>query len=388
MDIETISSERGKYVFLFSDCVPVKGHAASAIYDLTRGRISTFPSEYYALLESFREHRLGELLDALSADDRPSFLEFLEFLFDNEYACMRNDPGAFPAIPSGWDAPCVIQNAIIDVDARHHDYGKLVAELDALGCQHLQLRSYSLLFGVAELVALARLCHGTSIQTLQAILMHDPARSDDDYAAVVTANPIVYSLILHSANDDRKLVVDRGARGSSAVLSAVEISFSPKKLESHQDCGTITVGALLAPSTPTFTELHHFNGCLNRKVSVDASGQVRNCPAMAKSFGHHGEVALAEVVAQAGFQKAWRARKDEIQVCRDCPYRYACTDCRAFLEDPDAEDSKPLKCGYDPYTDSWTDWRARPQAMATMEEYRKRRHLPVLTQQTLGHGER
>jgi SPASM domain peptide maturase of grasp-with-spasm system len=202
--------------------------------------------------------------------------------------------------------------------------------------------------------------------------------SDDDYAAVVTSNRIIGSLILHSANEDRRLVVDRGTRGSSAALTAVEIKLSTKKLESHLDCGTITTGALLVPSTPTFNELRHFNGCLNRKISVDASGHVRNCPAMSKSFGRHEGVALSEIAAQAGFQTAWRARKDEIEVCRDCPYRYACTDCRAFLEDPDAEDSKPLKCGYDPYTDSWTDWRARPNAMATMEEYRKRRRLPVL----------
>jgi len=379
MDIEAVSQDsREKYVFLFSDCVPVKGHAASAIYDLTRGRISTFPSEYYPFLESIREQRLGELLDGLSEDDRAGFLELLEFLFDNEYACMRADPGAFPAIPSGWDAPCVIENAIIDVDAQHHDYAKIVAELDALGCQHLQVRSYSLLFGASELGALARVCHGTSIQTLQAILVHDPARSDDDYAAVVRGNPTVISLTLHSSDEDRKLEVDRGARGSSAALTKAEISFTTKKLESCLDCGSITVGALLAPTTPTFNELHHLNGCLNRKVSVDASGQLRNCPAMAKSFGRHGEVALAEVVAQAAFQKPWRARKDEIKVCQDCPYRYACTDCRALLEDPDAEDSKPLKCGYDPYTDSWTNWRERPNAMATVEEYRKRHRLAVL----------
>ena len=182
--------DTGKYVFLFSDCVPVKGAAASAIYDLTRGRISTFPSEYYPFLASFREQRLGELLDALSEDDRAGFLEFLEFLVANEYVCVLDDSGAFPELPSGWDAPGVIHNAIIDVDAQHHDYGKLVSELDALGCQHLQLRSYSPRFGVSELAALARLCHGTSIQTLQAILVHDPTLSDDDYAAVVTLSLI------------------------------------------------------------------------------------------------------------------------------------------------------------------------------------------------------
>jgi SPASM domain peptide maturase of grasp-with-spasm system len=117
---------------------------------------------------------------------------------------------------------------------------------------------------------------------------------------------------------------------------------------------------------------------LNRKISIDEDGHLRNCPAMGRSFGHHQAVALAEVAGSSAFQRAWKLRKDDIQICRDCPYRYACTDCRAFLEDPEAEDSKPLKCGYDPYTDTWADWTARPHATDTMKEYRRRLRLPIL----------
>jgi SPASM domain peptide maturase of grasp-with-spasm system len=367
----------GQYVFLISDCVPVRGHAVSAIYDLTRGKISTFPSAYFPFFELFRKHRLHELRDMLSEEDRAGFSDFMAFLVGNEYVHMVEDLSAFPERSSAWETPCVIHNAVIDVDARHHDYQKLVAELDALGCQHLQLRGYSTLFGVAELAVVARLCHGTSIQTLQAIVVHEPALTDDDYAAVVMSNHLIKGLTVHSANEDRVVEVNWGAR----ALMAVAISFRTRKLESHFDCGTIIATELLAPSTRTFNELHHFNGCLNRKASVDVNGHIRNCPAMAKSFGHHRHVGLAKIAADVAFQKAWRARKDDIEVCRDCPYRYACTDCRAFLEDPEADDSKPLKCGYDPYTNTWSDWRTQPRAMGIMEEYRKRRRLPLAAAQ-------
>lgn len=372
------------FVFPFSDCVPVEGAAVSAIYDLTRGRISTFQSAYYPFFELFGQHRVGEILAMLSEDDHPSFLDFLGFLLDNEYACLMADPGAFPPIPSSWDAPCVIQDAIIDVDAQHHDYDKLVSELDALGCQHLQVRCYSRRFGTSDLVELARLCHGTSIQTLQAILSYDPERSDDDYSAVVRNNRIIISVIVHSADEDRRFVVDRGARGASAALTEVEIRFSARRLESHLDCGAITMKDLLVPSTPTFNELRHFNGCLNRKISVDADGHLRNCPAMPESFGHHAEVSLVAVANDERFRGPWRVKKDEIEVCRDCPYRYACTDCRAFLEETAAAHGKPLKCGYDPYSDTWTSWAKRPQAMATMQEHRERRRLPVVPSQGRG----
>ena len=380
MDVEKILADSlGKHVLLFTDCVPVEGHTASAIYDLTRRRISTFPSEYFPLFELFRTHRLGELLDTFSEEDRANLQDFFGFLLGNEYVAFVDELAPFPEIPSTWDAPYSIENAIIDVNTRHHDYRKIVSELDALGCMHLQVRSYSPAFTVSDLADLARLCRGTSIQTLQAVLSHDPATSDDDYVSVVTSNRILISLVVHSADQDRRLRVDYGAQGLSAMLVAVEIEMTTKKLGSELDCGSITKEQLLRPSTPTFSELHHFNGCLNRKISIDENGQVRNCPAMGRSFGHHQSVTLSEVVAEPSFQSAWRIRKDEIKICQDCQFRYACTDCRAFLEDPDSEDSKPLKCGYDPYTDTWTDWRERPGAAATWETYRKRRSLlPIL----------
>ena len=380
MNMDAIVNEsREKYVLVFPDCVPVKGSRVSAIYDLTRRSISTFPSEYYPLFEWFRTQRLGEILSEFSPEDRANVLDLLEFLLGNEYAMMVDGFDRFPQIPTSFHEPGLINNAIIDVRSQHHDYRQIVEALDRLGCQHLQVRSYSRLFGLRHLAELAGLCRGTSIQSLEGILHHEPELSDDDYVRTVSANRILPGLIVHSAEADKTIRVDYGTGGSSAQLIAVEIRMTKGRIESCLDCGTISRGELLAPSTRTTNELRLFNGCLNRKISIDEDGCVRNCPAMGTSFGHHRSTSLAEVALSSAFQRAWRVRKDDIQVCRDCPYRYACTDCRAFLQDPEALNSKPLKCGYDPYTDSWTEWRARPHAEDTLGRYRQRTRLPVVS---------
>ncbi len=59
---------------------------------------------------------------------------------------------------------------------------------------------------------------------------------------------------------------------------------------------------------------------------------------------------------QPGFKKYWDINKDKIYVCKDCEFRYICTDCRAYVEDPEDILSKPLKCGYNPYTGEWSEW--------------------------------
>src|SRR5207244_41900 len=155
--------------------------------------------------------------------------------------------------------------------------------------------SYSTLFGLGHLVELAGLCRGTSIQSLEGVLHHEPALSGDDYVRAVSANRILAGLLVHSADQDRRIPVDYGTSGSAAPLVAVEIRMTKRKMASCLDCGTISRTELLAPSTRAFNELRVFNGCLNRKISIGEDGDVRNCPAMGRSFGHHQASALAEV---------------------------------------------------------------------------------------------
>lgn len=70
-----------------------------------------------------------------------------------------------------------------------------------------------------------------------------------------------------------------------------------------------------------------------------------------------------------GFKKYWNIKKDDMTKCKDCEFRYICTDCRAYLEDPDDIYSAPLKCGYDPYTGKWEKWSKNPLKQKAIEYY-------------------
>jgi len=70
-----------------------------------------------------------------------------------------------------------------------------------------------------------------------------------------------------------------------------------------------------------------------------------------------------------GEKKYWNITKDQIDICKDCEFRHICTDCRAYIEDPKNIYSKPLKCGYNPYTNDWSDWSANPLKQRTIEYY-------------------
>ena len=98
--------------------------------------------------------------------------------------------------------------------------------------------------------------------------------------------------------------------------------------------------------------------------SIDKDGFIRNCPSMPQHFGNIKDTSLENALNHPDFRKYWNVNKDIIEVCKDCEFRHICTDCRAYTErthfEEDIDLSKPLKCGYNPYTNEWAEWSTNP----------------------------
>jgi len=96
---------------------------------------------------------------------------------------------------------------------------------------------------------------------------------------------------------------------------------------------------------------------------------------MAKSYGNIRDTKLLDVVNDPEFQKVWHIKKDEITKCKDCEFRHICTDCRAYIENPNDIYSAPLKCGYNPYTCEWEEWSTNPLKQQAIDYYGMREIL-------------
>ncbi len=107
-------------------------------------------------------------------------------------------------------------------------------------------------------------------------------------------------------------------------------------------------------NVPLFSEAQKRNTCLYKKISIDKSGNIKNCPSMTSSFGSIDNSSLIDIVQMTEFTSYWNINKDKIQICRDCEFRYVCTDCRAYTQGDNLL-GKPAKCNYDPYTAKWID---------------------------------
>ena len=340
---------------LHADCRPVRGARNGAIYDLTRRRIVSVPVAYLDVLAAVEGRYTREDLarDAAGDDRARGMAAFVRHLLQEELADFMDTPERFPPIAEGWQAPCAIHNAIVDVDAVHHDFAQLIAQLDRLGCLYLQIRCYSDLLSLDDLDAIGRAAADTSLRSLELLLPYSRRYPSAGLEALVRTHLLYARVALHSAPEDGGWRVEFGDRAGEGISETRTIQMFRTRLTSSDDCGVIVEGSLLPPALPLFMELRSFNGCLNGKIAIDAEGAIRNCPSFDGDFGRLETMPLADVARDPRFRSVWSVAKDSIEVCRDCELRYACTDCRAFLSRPDDLYSKPAKCGYDPYTGKW-----------------------------------
>ncbi len=247
---------------------------------------------------------------------------------------------------------------------------KIATELDDLACPFVQIRCFSHLLSPGAITNILKCMAHTSIQAVELILKYDAGVRDEAYIQLVASNPLISDLILHTAPEARTLAVDYGCDAEAGQYIRKEIRLCIQELDSAKHCGLISLNHLSAPTVNNFYENKLFNGCLNRKIAVDVQGLIKNCPSMMQDYGNIKDIALSTIAHLPAFRQYGKISKDQITVCKDCEFRYACTDCRAFVEQPGDLYSKPLKCGYDPYSGDWQNWKELSVKEAAIIHYK------------------
>ena len=95
--------------------------------------------------------------------------------------------------------------------------------------------------------------------------------------------------------------------------------------------------------------------CWNGKVAITPSGDVIPCVfARDLVVGNVLESSLKAILDSRKLKDLWHITLDDVEVCKDCEYRYACFDCRA-LPYTISENllAKVHGCTYNPYTGEW-----------------------------------
>jgi len=353
--------KENKHIMLFSDCQIIVGNKRALIADLTRERFDFIPNSLADLLLHYAGKTKEQILQDYGVDNIDVIEDYVKFLEESEYIfwCDEEEIELFPKLDLTWDWPVKITNFILDInESSAIDFADLVKQWEPLNCQDIQIRSFSkrdvqFWDQWLECAITAR------IRSIEIVTPWFKNLNIEEVIKLTEKHLRVRSIIFHSAPNHQMIKYD----SNMGMVAIIE-----DEIDDSSHCGQIHWN-YFNTNIKLFTEAQKHNTCLNRKISIDVNGEIKNCPSMAKSYGNIKDTTLAEAIEKPGFKDMWYINKDQIAVCKDCEFRYICTDCRAYIENPEDVYSKPLKCGYNPYTAEWEEWSTNPLKQKAIEYY-------------------
>ncbi len=333
----------------FANCILVKGVLRSTICDLQRNNIDVIPNEIFEILTQHKDSRIGDIMNLFDQEDAATIYEYFEFLIEKDYLFLskkKAELDLFPDIDVHWESPSIIDNAIIELDEQAAiNLPDIFEQLSDLGCEALELRSYCTQ-SIADMRAILAALNGSRIESVFFIVPFSAELNAEQVQLLFAEYPRLLELTIHSTPES-SMSNNQLFEGQS-----YNAKWLKQKIDSSHHCGFIAPQNF-SINIDFYLEAKLFNSCLNKKIAVDADGNIKNCPSMKESYGKIQDTQLLDVISQPGFQDLWNIKKDDISICKVCEFRYVCSDCRAFTVD--GTHSKPAKCSYDPYTGNWAE---------------------------------
>lgn len=343
------------YLVLLATCQLTKGENKNILINYADDQIYDLPNEYLEILNLLKNIPIVEVTKILDDEDsRVNYNDFIEYLLKKEMAYVTSYPEVFTSISPNINNDCRrIIDSIIEVSKESNIelIQKFCIEISNLDCRELQL------WIVNEIDA----------ENLRLILNlikqynYSYVEIHSDYNGIFTDIELVknfidiYSILkkvyLYSSPSDERIDIVNH-HDNLAPLSLGEITFIKEPFEEGKCCGQIHFSSLDFSGYWVSNMMHKKNGCLYKKISLDRSGYIKNCPCMELDYGHILSTKVLDVMALKEYQKWGEIKKDDIEVCKDCVFRYNCSDCRAFRCSSNIY-SKPQKCTYNPYTNRW-----------------------------------
>jgi len=339
-----MNTEFVKIFKLFSTCIPVRGYKRSIIYDLHRCKSETIPLGLFGILHH-TDTNIDDILFKYGKQNIKIINEYFAWLIKHQYGffCYSLiEARCFPKLKLTWDMPHKVTNTIIEI-IDTNDLIKVLNTIVNADIPHVQIIIRNSIDAVC-LLDIGRFFATTTTKTVDIISsFSENSISISEIKNICELQLRFSSVILYNSPFNKKIELLQGL---------TNIFHTTKSLNEDDWCGFVSKN-YFSINTMFFTESQHHNTCLNRKLCIDKDGYIKNCPSMKHHYGHISDTNIEDIVQLPEFQKWWHIKKDDIDVCKDCEFRHMCTDCRAFIKDPENIYSQPAKCPYNPYICKW-----------------------------------
>ena len=330
---------KNKSLELFNNCFISDGYSRSIIYDGLFEKYFIVPKSMVYFLQN-QEKVLSELNSTENKSIRKIFNEYKTFVVENKLGIYvtPEEQKLFSKFPVKYDHPSHITNMVVMNLWCFDD--KFYSAINQLNISAILIYIEAKI-NIGEFKNVIDKLSYTSITHAEIVLNNVDEGNISELQELFKKHKYINSFLCFSINTTFDKTV------SGRVFKTIN-----KKINFICHGG---IDKEFIKSSEHYFESQQHNTCLNRKVCIDANGEIKNCPSMNKSYGNIKDTTIAEAIEKPGFKDLWFINKDKIEVCKDCEFRHMCTDCRAFIKDKENIYSQPAKCPYNPYIAKWKD---------------------------------
>lgn len=325
---------------LFASCILVKGHKRSCIYDLQREDFEYIPNALHEILEEHKDISFTKLLNSFEFnEDKETLFDYFNFLYNKEFIFFSNlKSSSFPKYQIEFSKPYNVSTMIVDIDSFEMNFiNILLNNIFKVKVECLVLRFINTTYDT--IIAVLKEFNNMPTRIIQVLIDKKTTIEKHLVESVFKINDRV-SLIVSASEEEYS---DQFAGG---------IFFSTKK-DIINVKNEITDISDFTPNLDLYMESRLYNAFYNRRVYIDLNGCILRYEGDEMIFGNISDMDLSEILLIPDFRNYWHVKKDDIQVCRDCEYKYMCVDNRLPVKTNDLFWEFEKECNYNPYNSKW-----------------------------------
>ncbi|MDE5510619.1 grasp-with-spasm system SPASM domain peptide maturase [Elizabethkingia meningoseptica] len=353
-----------RYFNLFSNILITKGASRILISDLQRNTSELYPLELCDLIAELNKSSIEEVLTLYDNESKIIIQQYLDSLLEKEYGFITSGDWDKNFIPMSleYHDNSTISNLFIEIDGLSV-LQKIKSSIEKLEIKYLTIFSYKNL-SYEDFLKIEQYFKASPVEGIDILSPYHPS-IDQSFIQKINSEVFrIYNLTFYNCKEKMSIPNDD---------YHFTVNFTVEKLTVNS-CGKVNMDYFNTNITKVL-EAINYNSCLYKKIGIDLEGNIKNCPAMPKVFGNVKISSLEDALKHSEFREYWNLSKDHIETCKDCEFRYICTDCRAYTErafknDKGLDCSKPLKCGYNPYSGEWEEWSTNKLKQKAINHYK------------------
>ncbi|TVQ51630.1 MAG: hypothetical protein EA362_00085, partial [Saprospirales bacterium] len=257
--------ESEKHFIFFDNLILVKGFTSSIIIDPHNFDIDCIPNYLYDFVKKFNKKQIG-YINSNHSDSEFLTEDAIRFFVNKNFAFLGNklDIQLSTSFELSYDAPYLIENGIIDY-CGEFKLSTAFDQFDKIGCPFLQLRIFPSVFKpdfIDHLLNDFIVFEKSSVRFIELFVPFFDKRANGGFLAEIVKNNRIRVVVFYSAPES-----------NFDQVGAAKVFWTTENYESEKMCGQVGMGYFSINPNAVFESYHH-NSCLNRKISIDAQGNI------------------------------------------------------------------------------------------------------------------